>query len=95
MILSSPGFLLAGVLATAVPLAIFLLWRHRRRPVRWAAMRFLLEAEQARRRRRRLERLLLMAIRWRKEGISPLEYWPWKMHLGYSAVLVGVYITAM
>jgi hypothetical protein len=63
VILSSPGFLLAGVLATAVPLAIFLLWRHRRRPVRWAAMRFLLEAEQARRRRRRLERLLLMAIR--------------------------------
>ena len=61
--LSAPGFLLAGVLATAVPVAIFLLWRHRRRPVRWAAMRFLLEAEQARRRRRQLERLVLLAIR--------------------------------
>lgn len=61
--LSAPGFLIAGVLATAVPVAIFLLWRHRRRPVQWAAMRFLLEAEQARRRRRRLERLLLLAIR--------------------------------
>ncbi|MHC4810809.1 MAG: BatA domain-containing protein, partial [Planctomycetota bacterium] len=61
--LSAPGFLLAGVLATAVPVVIFLLWRHRRRPVRWAAMRFLLEAEQAKRRRRQLERLLLLAIR--------------------------------
>jgi O-antigen/teichoic acid export membrane protein len=39
-----------------------------------------------------LEKVLLMGLLWRKEGISPLEYWPWKMHLGYSAVLVGVHI---
>jgi len=39
-----------------------------------------------------LEKLLLMGILWRKEGISPLEYWPWKMHLGYSAMLVGVHV---
>jgi O-antigen/teichoic acid export membrane protein len=39
-----------------------------------------------------VEKLLLMAILWRKEGISPLSYWPWKMHLGYSLVLVGAHI---
>ncbi len=42
-----------------------------------------------------LEKMLLMGLLWQKERISPLEYWPWKMHLGYSAVLVGVYLTAM
>jgi len=39
-----------------------------------------------------LEKLLLMGILWRKERISPLKYWPWKMHLGYSAMLVGVHV---
>ncbi len=42
-----------------------------------------------------VEKLLLMAILWRKEGISPFSYWPWKMHLVYSAVLVGVYLTVL
>lgn len=39
-----------------------------------------------------LEKLLLMRILWRKEGISPVEYWPWKMHLGYSVLLLGVHL---
>lgn len=39
-----------------------------------------------------LEKVLLMGLLWQKEHISPLEYWPWKMHLGYSAVLLGVYV---
>ena len=63
MTLLGPGFLLAGVLATVIPIAIFLLWRQRRRPVRWAAMRFLLEAERRDHRRLQLERWLLLAIR--------------------------------
>jgi O-antigen/teichoic acid export membrane protein len=37
-----------------------------------------------------VEKLLLMGILWRKEGISPLSYWPWKMHLAYSAAVGGV-----
>ncbi len=63
MTLLGPGFLIAGVLATAVPIAIFLLWRQRRRPVPFAAMRFLLEAERRHHRRLRLEKWLLLAIR--------------------------------
>jgi hypothetical protein len=61
--LLGPGFLVAGLLATAVPIVIFLLWRQRRRPVRWGAMRFLIEAEQRQHRRLQLEKWLLLAIR--------------------------------
>lgn len=38
-----------------------------------------------------MEKLLLMFILWHKERISPLSYWPWKMHLIYSVVLLGVH----
>ena len=57
------GLALAGVVSTSIPILIFLLWRQRRKPVPWAAMRFLLEAYRKHRRRMRLEQLLLLAIR--------------------------------
>ncbi|MFK7959238.1 MAG: BatA domain-containing protein [Phycisphaerales bacterium] len=63
MNLLAPGFLIAGVLATAVPIAIFLLWRQRRMPVPFAAMRFLFEAERKHHRRLRTERLIMLALR--------------------------------
>jgi len=57
------GLLIAGVGAMAVPILIHLLSRQRRRPVEWAAMRFLLEALRKHRRRLQLEQLLLLATR--------------------------------
>lgn len=56
-------FAIAGVLAALVPVAIHLLWRQRRRPVPWAAMRFLQQAWKRHRRRHRVEQLLLLAAR--------------------------------
>jgi O-antigen/teichoic acid export membrane protein len=38
-----------------------------------------------------LEKFLLMLRLWRDEGISPASYWPWRLHLGYSTVLVAVH----
>ncbi|MHC4992663.1 MAG: BatA domain-containing protein [Planctomycetota bacterium] len=57
------GLALAGLLAMAIPILIHLLWRQRRRPVQWAAMRFLLEAFRKHRRRLQLEQLILLALR--------------------------------
>lgn len=53
----------AGAAAVGIPIIIHLLFRRRRKPVVWAAMRFLLEAYRQRRRRLRLEQLLLLAAR--------------------------------
>jgi len=53
----------AGLACVAIPVAIHLLMRRRRKPVRWAAMRFLLEAYKRRQQRLRLEQLLLLAAR--------------------------------
>lgn len=53
----------AGVACVAVPIIIHILMRRRRKPVQWAAMRFLLEAYRQHRRRLRLEQLLLLAAR--------------------------------
>lgn len=39
-----------------------------------------------------LEKVLLMGLLWQKERIAPLEYWPWKMHLAYSVVIVGLHL---
>ena len=39
-----------------------------------------------------VEKLMLMVLLWKKEGISPLSYWPWRLHLSYTAVLVVVYV---
>lgn len=57
-----PAF--AGLTAlAAVPLIIHLLNRQRHRPVRWAAMRFVLAAYKKTRRRVQLENLLLLLLR--------------------------------
>lgn len=53
----------AGFAAVAIPIIIHLLFRQRRRPVPWAAMRFLLEALRKQRKRLRLETLILLAVR--------------------------------
>jgi hypothetical protein len=59
----NPLILAAGLAAIAIPIAIHLLMRRRRKPTPWAAMRFLMEAMRKRRRRLQLERLLLLAVR--------------------------------
>ena len=52
----------AGLAALAIPVLVHLL-RRRRKPIPWAAMRFLQEAVRKRRRRLRLEQLLLFLTR--------------------------------
>jgi len=58
-----PGLLAAGLAAVALPILIHILFRRRRRPVSWGAMRFVIEAYRRQRRRLRLEQLLLLAAR--------------------------------
>lgn len=57
------GLAVAGLLATAIPIIIFLLWRQRRTPIMWAAMRFLAEAYRKHKRRLQIEQILLLAVR--------------------------------
>ena len=57
------GLAIAGLAAMAVPILIHLLSRQRRRPIQWAAMRFLIEALRKHRRRLQLQQLLLLAVR--------------------------------
>ncbi|MHC5022575.1 MAG: BatA domain-containing protein [Planctomycetota bacterium] len=59
----TPVLAIAGLVAVAVPILIHLLSRRRRRPIEWAAMRFLLEAFRKHRRRLQLEQILLLAVR--------------------------------
>lgn len=59
----NPLLAAVGVACIAVPILIHLLMRRRRKPVPWAAMRFLLEAYQRQRRRMRMEQLLLLLTR--------------------------------
>lgn len=59
----NPTLVLAGLACVAIPIAIHILMRRRRKPVPWAAMRFLLEAYRQQRKRTRLEQLLLLATR--------------------------------
>ena len=59
----TPALAIAGLIAVGVPIIIHLLSRRRRRPIEWAAMRFLIEAFQKHRRRLRIEQLLLLIIR--------------------------------
>jgi hypothetical protein len=59
----NPTLALVGLACVAIPIAIHILMRRRRKPVAWAAMRFLMEAYQQQRRRLRLEQLLLLAAR--------------------------------
>jgi len=55
--------LLAGLALASVPLIIHLLNSQRHRPMRWAAMRFVLAAYRKTRRRVQLENLLLLLLR--------------------------------
>ncbi len=57
------GLGLAGVACVAIPIVIHLLFRRRRKPILWGAMRFLLEAYRRQRRRLTLEQFLLLAAR--------------------------------
>jgi hypothetical protein len=57
------GLLAAGLAAVAIPILIHLLLRQRRKPIQWAAMRFLIEAYRRQRRKLRLQQLLLLAAR--------------------------------
>ncbi|MFN9133137.1 MAG: BatA domain-containing protein [Phycisphaerales bacterium] len=57
------AILTAGLLSIAIPIAIHLLMRRRRRPVPWAAMRFVQEAFKRTRRRLLVQRWLLLAAR--------------------------------
>ena len=59
----APWIAIAGVAGISIPILIHLLSRRNRPPVKWAAMRFILEAWQARRRRLRLQQILLLVIR--------------------------------
>ncbi len=63
LIFASPMLAVAGLAAMAVPLAIHLLWRRRRRPFEWGAMELLAQAIRRRRRQLQLEQLLLLAVR--------------------------------
>lgn len=58
-----PALAMVGLGAVSLPIIIHLLIRRRVKPVRWAAMKFLLEAYKQRRRRLILEQLLLLATR--------------------------------
>lgn len=53
----------AGFACIAIPIIIHFLFRRRRRPIRWGAMRFLMEAVRKQSRRLRLEQFLLLAAR--------------------------------
>lgn len=59
----SPALAVAAVAAIALPVAIHLLLRRRRTPIEWAAMDLLREAVRRVERRRRLERIALLALR--------------------------------
>lgn len=63
MTLVTSGLAVAGLCAVAIPILIHLLARQRRKPVEWAAMRFLLEAFRKHKRRLQLEQLILLAVR--------------------------------
>ena len=55
--------LLSGILLASIPVVIHLLHRQRTTPIRWGAMRFLLESPMRSRRRRRVDQWLLLAVR--------------------------------
>jgi hypothetical protein len=59
----NPFLAAIGLACVGVPILIHILMRRRRRPIQWAAMRFLLEAYQQQRKRLRFEQFLLLAAR--------------------------------
>lgn len=68
----NPQLFVAGLACVAVPILIHLLLRRRRKPVPWAAMKFLLEAYKQQRRRTKLEQILLLAARCLVVGLIAL-----------------------
>ncbi|MEM7623159.1 MAG: BatA domain-containing protein, partial [Planctomycetota bacterium] len=58
-----PFIFAAGAAAIALPILIHLLFRRRRRPIRFAAMRFLEQAIRKQRRRLQLEQWILLLLR--------------------------------
>lgn len=63
MTLLHPILAAAGIACVAIPILIHILFRRRRRPMAWGAMRFLREAYRRQRRRLALEQWLLLALR--------------------------------
>lgn len=63
MTIAHPGLLIAGLLAVALPIVIHILFRRRRKPIAWAAMRFLLDAYRQQRRRTQLQQIILLTLR--------------------------------
>src|SRR5262245_24142547 len=59
----NPILAMTGLACIAIPIIIHILMRRRRRPIQWAAMKFLMEAYRRQRRRMNLEQLLLLASR--------------------------------
>lgn len=57
------GLLAGGAACVAIPILIHLLMHRRRKPVRWGAMRFLVEAYRRQRKRLLVEKWLLLAVR--------------------------------
>jgi len=60
---TAAGLAAAGAAAISIPVTIHLLTRLRRKPQRWAAMRFLIEAYRRQRQRIQIEQLLLLLVR--------------------------------
>lgn len=60
---TSSALAVGGTVAVAIPIAIHLLTRFRRKPQAWAAMRFLLDAYHKHKRRLQLEQMLLLLVR--------------------------------
>lgn len=58
-----PMLAIIGASLIAIPILIHLLARRRKKPIRWGAMRFLLEAYKKQRKRMTLEQLILLATR--------------------------------
>ena len=56
-------FLLWGLLAAAVPIAIHLLNRRRHKTIQWAAMQFLLKATRESRGKKKLRHILILTCR--------------------------------
>lgn len=57
------GLFVAGAAAVSIPIIIHFLFRRRRKPIVWAAMRFIIEAYKKHQRRLKLEQWLLLATR--------------------------------
>ncbi len=60
---TTPALFWAGAAAVAAPILIHLLARRRFRRIRWAAMRFIVDAEKRNKRRVRIEEMILLALR--------------------------------